>query len=170
MREKQVKVIGFANVRPHLELLQGQMSDAAAVVRSLRGIEEMLTELFALQKDFSTQIRYSGCRELAQFFRLRESSISQTLYLSAMRDYIRSGGRSRGGALYTEPDGQLPHPTLPDRFCYRSDTPEMRRQTQISIYRPDMCQTVWRDCRPIPEDDLFFENVWRSYRMDKNIF
>ena len=27
-----------------------------------------------------------------------------------------------------------------------------------------------RDVRPIPEDDAFFENVWRNYRENKNIF
>jgi hypothetical protein len=28
----------------------------------------------------------------------------------------------------------------------------------------------WRPVRPIPEDDEFFENVWRHYRDDKNVY
>ena len=28
----------------------------------------------------------------------------------------------------------------------------------------------WRPVRPIPEDDEFFENVWRHYREDKNVY
>ena len=27
-----------------------------------------------------------------------------------------------------------------------------------------------RDVRPIPKEDAFFENVWRSYRENKNIY
>lgn len=158
------------NVPTYLAQLQGQMSDVASVVRDLPGIEEMLARLSALRKDFAKQLRYHGCRELAQLFRLRETMISQTLYLSAMRDYIRSGGHSRGGALYTDPGGQLPAPSLSERFRYRPDTPETRRRAQLAVYQPAMCQTFWRDCRPIPEDDLFFENVWRRYRVDQNIF
>jgi succinate dehydrogenase / fumarate reductase flavoprotein subunit len=29
---------------------------------------------------------------------------------------------------------------------------------------------VWRPVRPIPEDDDFFENVWRDYREHRNIY
>lgn len=158
------------NVRPQLAQLQARMSEAASVIRSEQGIEAALNALQALRQDFAHQVRYNSCRELALLFRLRETVICQTLYLSAMRDYLRSGGRSRGSALYTDPFGQLPAPALPERFRFRPDTPEMRRQTQLAVYRPDACQTVWRDCRPIPEDDLFFENVWRSYRAGKNIY
>ena len=31
-------------------------------------------------------------------------------------------------------------------------------------------KTLWRDVRPIPEDDDFFENIWRSYRKNQNTF
>ena len=30
--------------------------------------------------------------------------------------------------------------------------------------------TTIRDVRPIPQDDDFFENVWRGYREHKNIY
>ncbi|SDD46072.1 Succinate dehydrogenase/fumarate reductase, flavoprotein subunit [Sanguibacter gelidistatuariae] len=32
------------------------------------------------------------------------------------------------------------------------------------------CSFTWRPVRPIPEDDDFFENVWRTYRENQNIF
>ena len=32
------------------------------------------------------------------------------------------------------------------------------------------CRTAWRAPRHIPEDDDFFENVWRSYRETGNIY
>ena len=35
--------------------------------------------------------------------------------------------------------------------------------------RAGTCDFTWRPVRPIPEDDDFFENVWRSYRENRNI-
>ena len=31
------------------------------------------------------------------------------------------------------------------------------------------CTAAWRDVRPMPDNDTFFENVWREYRVDGNI-
>ena len=37
------------------------------------------------------------------------------------------------------------------------------------LFEAGTCRTAWRTPRPIPEDDDFFENVWRSYRETGNI-
>ena len=38
------------------------------------------------------------------------------------------------------------------------------------MFEDGTCRTGWRAPRPIPEDDDFFENVWRSYRETGNIY
>ena len=37
---------------------------------------------------------------------------------------------------------------------------------------PGRAKTVcrWRPVRPIPKDDDFFENVWRGYRENGNVY
>ena len=40
---------------------------------------------------------------------------------------------------------------------------------QEAVYQNGACEISWRPVRPIPEDDDFFENVWRSYRENGNI-
>ena len=52
--------------------------------------------------------------------------------------------------------------------------PAVPRTAQQSIpmqrmFEDGTCRTAWRAPRPIPEDDDFFENVWRSYRETGNI-
>ena len=32
------------------------------------------------------------------------------------------------------------------------------------------CRTEWRTVHQIPEDDDFFENVWRTYRENGNVY
>ena len=40
---------------------------------------------------------------------------------------------------------------------------------QEVAWKDGQCSFHWRKVRPIPEDDDFFENVWRSYRENGNI-
>ena len=52
--------------------------------------------------------------------------------------------------------------------------PTVPRTAQESIpfqrmFEDGTCRTAWRAPRPIPEDDDFFENVWRSYRETENV-
>ncbi len=43
-------------------------------------------------------------------------------------------------------------------------------QVQEVVYEDGVFRVIIRPVRPIPEDDNFFENVWRGYRENKNIF
>ena len=45
-----------------------------------------------------------------------------------------------------------------------------RNQVREVLYKDGAFQTYVRPVRPIPEDDSFFENVWRGYRENKNVF
>ena len=84
-------------------------------------------------------------------------------------DYIAQGGKSRGSALYTDANGTKPYAQLPDAFTFALDDGTRGSRVQEVLYRDGACRFEWRDVRPIPEDDDFFENVWRSYRQTGNI-
>ncbi len=43
-------------------------------------------------------------------------------------------------------------------------------QVQEVRLRDGRCEFTWRKVRPIPSEDDFFENVWRSYRENQNIY
>ncbi|WP_195200842.1 FAD-binding protein [Faecalispora jeddahensis] len=146
-----------------------RMSRFGAAIRSGEGIDAALEETRRELSEFSDLVSVASPAELSKLFRLRDVLICQQVYLSAMRDYLERGGKSRGSALYTDPDGEKPYAVLPDTFTFRLDNGAGGGVIQEAVYQNGACKISWRPVRPIPEDDDFFENVWRSYRENGNI-
>ena len=61
-----------------------------------------------------------------------------------------------------------PYDTLPELFTYQLDGGELNEVVQLASYG-ETCGYSWRSVRPIPQEDDFFENVWRGYREDGNV-
>ena len=80
---------------------------------------------------------------------------------------------------------------LPEIFRFRLDGGALDGEVQEAAWAPPTARTagaaeasgpdgstdaagraefVWRPVRPIPEDDDFFENVWRDFRQHRNIY
>lgn len=146
-----------------------RMSRFGAAIRSSEGIDAALEETRRELSAFSGLVSVASPAELSKLFRLRDVFICQQVYLSAMRDYLERGGKSRGSALYTDPHGEKPYAVLPDTFTFRLDNGAGAGVIQEAVYQNGACEISWRPVRPIPEDDDFFENVWRSYRENGNI-
>ena len=91
--------------------------------------------------------------------RLRDMLMTQRSVLVAMCDYAEKGG-SRGSALYTCPEGTRADAALPEEMRYRLDNGYLNGKIQET----EQMECLWRDVRPIPECDYFFENQWREYR------
>ena len=146
------------------------MSRYGASIRSKAGIEGLLERV----KTRKTQMLESGCisssAQLWKAFRLRDMLICQQVYLEAMLDYLKAGGGSRGSALYSNAEGIHPHQKLPEEFTYKLDNGKGKDQIQEVMWNGATCEFRWRTVRPIPDDDDFFENVWREYRNNKNIY
>ena len=146
-----------------------QMSRSASAIRSRRDIEALLDCVREQLANYSCLAAASGESQLSWVFRLRDILLAQQVYLSAMADYILSGGRSRGSALYSDESGSKPAPSLPDYLRFRLEDESVPSLIQEIEYENGDCISYWREPRPIPTDDDFFENVWRSYRENKNI-
>ena len=112
-------------------------------------------------------VKNSG--ELWILFRLRDVLISQKVYLQAMLDYMDQGGKSRGSALYTEkPESEITFDMFREFTCEREEMGET--PIQEIVLEGEKAVAFWRQPRPIPQDDDFFENVWRGYRENGNVF
>lgn len=140
------------------------MSLWGAAFRSETGLEQALKEINTIQERFKGDICVNHVEELKMVYRLREQLISQKTYLEAMLDYIREGGASRGSALYTDVNGIKPYKELPDEFTFSLDAGNKSDLIQEIKYSPDKCTVKWRKVHPVPKEDYFFENVWKSYR------
>ena len=143
--------------------MQVRMSRYGAHIRSREGVAAALAENALQQK----RLMAGGIKrpdDLKSYYRLRDSLVSQQVYLEAIADYIAQGGTSRGSYLIADEHGEKPHPTLPESFRYSLEDRGLGEQIQEIEYRDGVCQTTWRQVRPIPEEDNWFEKVWREYR------
>ncbi len=158
------------NAQTLWDMAARRMSLFGGPIRSREGILQAICETETALADFAATVK-AGPGELPITLRLRDVLLCQRVYLAAMADYIGAGGQSRGSALYTDPTGQKPYPWLPDAFTFALDGGSRGGQVQEAIYSAEtgICTFNWRPVRPIPEDDDFFENVWRAFREDGNI-
>lgn len=147
-----------------------RMSACGAAIRNSEAIAAYIAEIRAQLENLPAYATISESKDLAWLYRYRDTLISQQTYLSAMVDYLRQGGKSRGSALYTDPSGRKPFAQLPDTFTFTVDDGSRGDLVQEASWKGGECTFQFRKVRPIPEDDDFFENVWRSYRETGNIY
>lgn len=157
------------NVRALWQHAAEEMSRCGAAIRDPAQIRACGKQVEAQLADFAQTVKAGSRTELAMLYRLRDMLLSQRAYLTAMTNYTAHGGKSRGSALHTDlTGGTKPFEQLPDTFTFALDETE-NPLVQELWYEDGVCRTAWRAPRPIPEDDDFFENVWRSYRETGNI-
>ena len=145
------------------------MNQCGGPIRAAEKIRQLAKKCSELLARFPETVSAGSPKQLPLVYRLRDALISQVMYLNAMENYIEKGGKSRGSALYTDPAEPPPHPSLPAAFAFKPDDGRLGDQVQQLCYNGGSCDVEWRPVRPIPEDDAFFENVWRSYRESQNI-
>lgn len=152
------------------------MSRNAGLVRSRASVLEALEQVTQWLESYpeTVVVDDSSRRSVNRLFLIHDILTSQYVYLHAMKDYLDHGGNSRGSVLYTDPDGDLPWPDqdlgLPEEFRFVLDAGALDGVTQeVDWNGAGEPVFTWRDVRPIPSDDDFFENVWRNFRTDRGV-
>ncbi|MEA5016561.1 MAG: FAD-binding protein [Candidatus Limiplasma sp.] len=160
------------NVKPLWDEATARMSNIGGAIRNAEGIREGILQTRRLLEAFSRTVRIhpSHGGSLHRALRLRDVLLCQEVYLSAMADYVEHGGKSRGSALYTDPQGEKPDPGLPDIFRFSLDDGSRGNLVQEALWGKEASTFAWRTVRPIPQDDDFFENVWREFREHGNVY
>lgn len=161
---------GQENVLRRREKVTTAMSRLGGAIRDREAIEKAAAEIREELQEFWTVTRVGEPRYLPQAFRLWDILLCQSVYLQAMLDYVKNGGKSRGSALYTDASGNKPYDCLPDTFKFLPDDGSRSDMVQEVAYKDGECRFNWRKVRPIPEDVDFFENVWRQYIENGNVF
>lgn len=146
-----------------------RMSDRGGAIRTkadmdaaLRGI---LDELAALEATAGVK----DLKNLYKYYKLKDILTVQAAVLTAMSDFAEKVPSTRGSALYFSPDGVKAR-QLPECFRFVPDNGGSAGKIQEVSLKDGKFVTLWRDVRPIPENSDFFENVWRQYRENKNIY
>lgn len=149
---------------------QKAMDGAGASIRSERKINQVLSKIEKIYLNFQQEVTIKYEEQLKQAYRFYDTLIAQITYLSAMRNYIQFGGTSRGSSLYFSEEGELPHPNLSEEFRYSLKGKDLSDKIQEVKFKKGKCSFFWRDVRDIPKSEDFFENVWRMYRENKNVY
>ena len=145
-----------------------RMSDAGAAIRETAKMQAARAETLALLQNFENAVGVSSPDALWRAYRLRDILLTQNAVLFAMLDFAETIGKTRGSALYTDKGGTL-REGLDDIFRFTTD--DAKADTVQEIYfTDDRCTANWRSVRPLPQSDDFFENVWRGYRENGNIY
>lgn len=165
---------GFISTNSNVEELilqcQNAMDEAGASMRSREKISSALAKAKKLYSEFNEKVKIASAGEMARAYRLYDILIAQIVYLSAMENYIEEGGASRSSALYYNPKGELPAPGLPEAFRYTLSGTDLSKKVQEAEFKNGECSFFWREVNPIPKEDSFFENVWKTFRENKNIY
>lgn len=141
-----------------------RMAKCGAHIRSLSlaltGAKEAWKTLASLAED----TRISSVKELPYAFQNRDLLITQYVYLMAIAAYIEKGGKSRGSYIIYDEKGDLPLENLPEQFRFMLDNGSFDGIIQEAMRRNGTYCFGWRQVRPIPQEDSWFENVWNAYR------
>lgn len=157
------------NVTDLIKSAQRRMSDNAAAIRIKDKMKETLNKTNAELEALSEKVGVADKSQLYNYYKLKDILITQSAVLSAMIDYSKTVGDTRGSSLYFDEKGNL-RDGLEEIFRFTPEKGQTRSKVQQTVLCENEFKNYWRDVRPIPSDDDFFENVWRSYRENKNIY
>lgn len=155
------------NMRSLWKEASRHMSACAAAVRNEAEIRQYEKQVSSWVEQYGKLVGAETMADVALMFRLRDMLLCQKVYLGAMKDYICREGKSRGSVLYTDPKGVKPDETLPELFRFRLDEGSLGGLVQEVFLKNGKTVCQWRAVRPIPQEDDFFENVWRDFREGK---
>ncbi len=140
-----------------LSSVRSNMSESAAAVRNIAEIKELTARRKRDIDIFPFLITAKDTEGHVDTYKYYDALLTSTAVLIAIEDYWQETAYTRGSAVYKNTDIEK-----------KSVNPADRIQ-EISYKNGDFTVN-WRSVRPIPENDGFFENVWRTYRENKNIY
>ncbi len=157
------------NVDALTEIARQRMSDFAGAIRNEADLQ---TVLMQTRQELDTLSQTAGINNVARFrlyCKLRDTLVTQMAVIRAMLHYAKTAGGTRGSALYYDSNGLL-REGLDERFRFLEDNGITNDKTQETHWDGTDFVCRWRAVRPIPQEDDFFENVWKSFRQNRNIY
>ncbi|MBQ7573284.1 MAG: FAD-binding protein [Clostridia bacterium] len=142
-----------------------RMSRYAAHIRSFEGAKTVYEAAKAEYEKFWDNVAVKNAFELCRAFSDYELLITQQAVSYSIMDYIKQGGISRGSYLIADTDT-----ALTDYVTCKVETevPPCSK-VQETEFKDGEMKCTWREVRPIPKTDNWFENVWNDYLKGKHL-
>lgn len=156
--------VGWRDARREL---QARMSEAGAHIRSAEALQKAVHEAW-LQYG---KIELNGCRGdgnprgRIQALITRQLCLAHAVYLEAAAFSISCGAGSRGSAIVLDRAGKALHRGLGKSWRMMPENQQYRDLVQETVRdQRGRIRHNWVRRRPLPEPELWFENVWAQYR------
>ena len=152
--------------------IQERMSFSGAAIRSAAKIEQAVEKAWALHQRLKSEMRVRSARDLPAAFKILDLCLTHALYLEALQEYLEKGGKSRGSYLVLDPGGTNSCPGMGEAWRFSLNPPNAfvdRKILEISLNEGGQTVKNWVDTRPIPREEVWFENLWNDYREDRII-
>jgi hypothetical protein len=145
--------------RDFLSSIRKRMSSAAGISRELTSVSEAHAEAHKLNSNIGDMLGAGNVKELAESYQVMDHALTHYIYLAAIKQYIEKGGRSRGSFLVKNAGGE-------NELCeYDRDVEKMILEMSLEGGVPVSKLIKVRD---IPDQDLWYEKVWKEYLKDNN--
>lgn len=154
------------NARENIVSGRRRMSNSGGAIRNPENIQKAISEITEELKNFE---KLFGAKEPEKLYKLKDMLIMQLMTLYSMLDFSKTTDGTRGSALYTNENG-VKNERLEDLFKFIMQDPSEFNKVQEVYMENGEVKGLWREVRPIPQKDDFFENVWREYNKNKNIY
>lgn len=148
---------------------QKRMSASAGAIRIPSLLDAAAESVKDALADIEKAVRINSLAGLYKFYKLYDILLTQRAVIACYSDFAKTKNVTRGSALYNAKDGSL-RAGLDEIFRFRQENGETKDFIQETVLENGRFICSWRKVRPIPENDGFFENVWRSYRENGNIY
>lgn len=169
IRQLLSNVNNSETIREYRDEFQKRMSQSGAFVRDPGIIKTSCSDAYNQVKRFSSL--HTDLYRLPFALKQRHLSLAHWFYLESIRDYLEQGGGSRGSYLVKSKEGKVLHSLLGDDWKALHDCKELQNKIQTVKwnYTSSEIEFHWDNCRPIPIEDQWFENVWAQY-LSKEVF
>ena len=158
----------LANLARYQKEFKKRMSSFGSMIRSKAQLGKELDEAKKQLAQFDA-VRIQTPYSLPHFFTVRHLVLTHYIYLSAIMEYMANEGGSRGSALILHSEGEAIHEQLEGFWRYKKEDEEKRNLIMTTCYENKNCVFCHLYCRPIPDDDFWFETVWREFLQGKHL-
>jgi succinate dehydrogenase/fumarate reductase flavoprotein subunit len=156
------------NNRRYLLEIRKRMSESGGIIRDRSKVINATAEAARLLKDLPEKIGAGSVTGLADSFLLLDHCITHLVYLEAIKSYIEKGGRSRGSYIITG-KGRIKDYRRTE-FDANPELCRYDRDVENKIMEVGFKNGILRinlvKVREIPEQDIWFERVWKEYLED----
>ncbi|MFV0497416.1 MAG: FAD-binding protein [Candidatus Fimivivens sp.] len=147
---------------------QTEMDACAAFIRREDTIQEQIRRCHTYLGGFARQTLVQTHQELIAALINRDILVTQWVYLSAMKQYIASGGKGRGSYLIDT--GELDYSRCKTHGIVAPLDHGARKELVQEVWlERDEVKVCDLPRRPLPEDNAWFETIYNDYLNDKVI-